>query len=97
MTAPEPHPGPGSSPPPASRVVVVSRAGCHLCERALDIVRLTVGEESITVLDVDGDLGAFAPHRAQWSDLVPVILVDGAVHDVVRVDPVRLLAALEAR
>lgn len=49
----------------------------------------------LNVLDVDGDLGAYADHRAEWSDLVPVILIDGAVHDVIRVNPARLLAALE--
>ena len=47
------------------------------------------------MLDVDGDLGEHAAHRAEWSELVPVILVDGAVHDVIRVSPARLRAALD--
>ena len=77
-----------------SRVVFVTRAGCHLCEKALAVVRETLPGEPVTVLDVDGDLGEHSAHRAEWSDLVPVVLIDGAVHDVIRVSPDRLRAAV---
>ena len=80
----------------APRVTVVSRTGCHLCEAALRAVEAVPGVGEVAVLDVDGDLGPYAERRAEWSELVPDVLVDGRVHDVIRVDPARLRTALQA-
>jgi hypothetical protein len=75
------------------RVVVVTTPGCHLCEDAVAVV-----EEICTSLDVAWaarDLAAVPDlQRAQWAELIPVVLVDDAVHEVFRVDPNRLRRAL---
>jgi hypothetical protein len=34
------------------------------------------------------------PTRAQWREFVPVVLIDGEVHDIFRVTPDRLRSAL---
>jgi len=55
------------------RVVLVTRAGCHLCDEALGLLReLGVDPE---LADVDADDHLFSLY--DWR--VPVVLVDGAV------------------
>ena len=79
-----------SQAPP--RVTVYSRAGCHLCEAAEQIVAevcASAGEPWLRV-DIDADPELVA----KFSDQVPVTFVDGRQHDFWRVDPVRLRAAL---
>jgi glutaredoxin len=86
------RPVPPGTGRPGFRVTLVTRAGCHLCDPARATVRrvaadLGIGWEEI---DVDSDPAL----REQWSDEVPVTLVDGRQHDFWRVDEARLRAAL---
>ena len=55
------------------RVVLVTRAGCHLCDEALSLLRELGIEPELA--DVDADDRLFSLY--DWR--VPVILVDGAV------------------
>ena len=76
----------------AVRVTVLTKPGCHLCEDACAAVaRITsevgVGWES-------RDITADESLLAQWAEYVPVVLVDGEVHDWFRVTDDRLRAAL---
>ena len=75
-----------------SAVVVYTRAGCHLCEVAVaDASRIAAETGSaFGTVDVDAD----PEDQAEYGDLVPVIVVGGAVHGYYRVDPERLRAAL---
>ena len=77
---------------PPVRITLIGRPGCHLCHVARD-----------TVERVAADLGVGWEERRvdsdpvwleQWSDQVPVTLVDGRQHDYWRVDEARLRAAL---
>lgn len=75
------------------RVVVVVTPGCHLCEEAVTKVAavcepLGVGWESRELSSLD------AHRQKEWRDWVPVTLVDDEVHDIFRVTPERLRAAL---
>jgi hypothetical protein len=77
----------------AERVVVVVNPGCHLCEDAVAVVsavcgELAVGWRSLELAGVD------EPQRTEWREMVPVVLIDGAVHDIFRVDPRQLREAL---
>ncbi len=75
-----------------SRLTLVSRDGCHLCEVAeqtLDRVAAATGE-GWTRLDVDADDAL----TAEYSDRVPVLLLDGREHGYWRVDEQRLLRDL---
>ena len=81
-----------SAAQPAVRVVLIGRAGCHLCDTARETVQrvtaeLGVGWEERSV-DADPDL------LERWADQIPVTLVDGRQHDYWRVDEDRLRAAL---
>jgi len=75
-----------------ARVVVYSRAGCHLCEAAEQVVAQVVAEtgDSWVRIDIDAD----PELQQQFTDQVPVTFVDGRQHDFWRVDPARLRAAL---
>ena len=89
-----PGPRPGSNPQPqqAARVLVLTRAGCHLCDDAIAIVEAVCAEtgDSWATQDIDAD----PELRRRYTDEVPVTFVDGAQHDYWRVDPRRLRTAL---
>jgi glutaredoxin len=74
------------------RVTLISRAGCHLCEDAERELRVLAEELGfpLELLDVDADR-----RRAnEYSDRVPVILIDGVEHGYWRLEPERFRAAL---
>ena len=84
-------------PPPGSsgsrhRVELITRPGCHLCADAEQILRRMSGELGFgyAELDVDAD----PQRRAEYSDRVPVILLDGREHGYWHVEEARLRAAL---
>lgn len=75
-------------------VVFVTRVGCSLCLQGQPVVeRLTrAAGVPLTVADVDTD-----PAMREWSDHVPVILLDGVVHSRWWVEEKDLKAALKPR
>jgi glutaredoxin len=88
MTMPA-GPGTGSG---RHQVTVITRAGCHLCEDAEQAARRLSGELGfqLAFLDVDAD-----PELAnEYSDRVPVILIDGAEHGYWQLEEDRFRAAL---
>ena len=69
----------------SARVTLISRDGCHLCEvaeQALD--RIVPG--GWTRVDVDSS----AELQREYSDRVPVVLLDGREHGYWRVEEERL-------
>ncbi len=73
-------------------ITVYTRDGCHLCHDALAIVDAVAVECGATVVAIDIDGDPELQHR--WSDQVPVVLVEGQVIAVWRVDRQHLQAAL---
>lgn len=76
-----------------ARVEVVVTPGCHLCETACAVVadvceRQGLAWQSVALADLSEQ------QQAEWRNYVPVTLVDGAVHDIFRVDAARLAEAL---
>jgi glutaredoxin len=78
--------------PAQHRVTLISRAGCHLCEQAQAVLLRLRGELGFGYdeLDVDAD----PDRRNEYSDRLPVILLDGKEHGYWRVEENRLRAAL---
>lgn len=74
------------------RVVLLGRAGCHLCDEARAVVASVCSATGTSWAEVDVDADPSA--RAAYSDAVPVVMVDGAEHARYRVDPARLSRAL---
>ena len=87
--------GEASSASPEPRVVLIGKPGCHLCETARDVVRavttdLGVEWREVSILD-DPELAE------QYSERIPVVLVDGREHEYWRVDERRLRKVLAPR
>ncbi len=78
-----------------ARVRLLTRVGCHLCEDAERIVERTCSALGATyeMVDVDTDPAL----RAEYSDHVPVLMVDGAVRSRWFVDEAALLTWLEEK
>ena len=76
------------------KVTVYSRSSCHLCEIAIDQIKSTMGtlkfELDIKLIDDDLKL------QEEYGEQVPVILIEGKVHDYWRVDLERFTKAIEA-
>lgn len=75
------------------RVILVGKPGCHLCDDARAVVAAVCGDAGVSwaeasILD-DPDLAD------RYAEQIPVVLVDGAVHDFWRVDSERLRKALD--
>lgn len=77
---------------PAARVTLIGRPGCHLCDDARTVIS-----------SVCSDLGVLWDERSinddpelydRYWEQIPVTLIDGAPHDLWRVDPARLRRAL---
>jgi len=73
-------------------VSIYSRANCHLCEQALEVLEQIVVEIpfAITKILIDGDKEL----EEKYGEQVPVILINVEPHDFFRVDPKRFKAAL---
>lgn len=78
-----------------ARVVVYSRAGCHLCEQAEQVVDEVCSDLGVgwSRVDIDDDPDLVR----RFTEQVPVTFVDGSQHDFWRVDPLRLRQALARR
>lgn len=76
----------------SARVTLIGKPGCHLCDDARAVIAavctdLGVTWEERSILD--------EPALAiRYREEIPVILVDGQMHDYWRVDPDRLRRAL---
>ena len=80
--------------PPAARVRLLSKPGCHLCDDARGVVEAVCAElgEQFDEVDITGD-----PALAdEYGEQIPVTFVDGRRHDFWAVDAARLRAALLA-
>jgi glutaredoxin len=74
------------------QVVLITRVGCHLCQAAEATLRRLSAELGFgyAQLDVDAD----AARRAEYSDRVPVVLIDGREHGYWRVEETRFRKAV---
>lgn len=77
---------------PDHHVTLITREGCHLCDDASVLLRELRDELGFGYdeLDVDAD----RDRRNEYSDRVPVILIDGKEHGYWRVEETRLLRDL---
>jgi hypothetical protein len=80
-------------------VTLVSKPGCHLCDEARDVVARVLAEvalEASTPVINFEERSIFddAELLDRFAEEIPVVLINGRVHNIYRVDPVRLRAAL---
>jgi glutaredoxin len=82
----------------------IGKSGCHLCHEAGVTVNAVVGAfraeytgvaRHIQVNLVEHDILVDEDLWNKYSEEVPVLLINGKVHNYWRIDPVRLRGALE--
>jgi glutaredoxin len=78
--------------PSDRQVTLVTRTGCHLCEVAETTLRRLHAELGFGYAEVDVDTDP--ARQAEYSDRVPVILIDGREHGYWRVEEDRFRKAL---
>jgi glutaredoxin len=76
------------------KVTVYSRLGCHLCEIAIDRIKSTMDELKfeLDIKLIDNDIKL----QEEYGEQVPVILIEGKVHDYWRVDLERFTKAVKS-
>jgi glutaredoxin len=85
-------------------LTLIGKSGCHLCDEARVTVNAVVGAfraeytgvaRHIQVNLVEHDILVDEELWNKYSEEVPVLLINGKVHNYWRIDPVRLRGALE--
>ncbi|WP_448002591.1 glutaredoxin family protein [Agromyces bauzanensis] len=83
------------------RLTLIGKPGCHLCDDAREVVQAVMAEveasdaaprlhfDERSILD-DEELAT------RYAEEIPVLLINGEVHNYWRIDPVRLKTALLA-
>ena len=74
------------------RVELLTKPGCHLCDVAREVIEIVcadTGDEWFET-SIEDDPALYD----EYGDKIPVVLVDGAMHDFWRVNPDRLRATL---
>jgi glutaredoxin len=68
-------------------VTIYSRSNCHLCEVALGVLQGLQDEITFSIekILIDGDVEL----EKKYGEQVPVIHINGQMHDFFRVDPER--------
>ena len=80
-------------------LTLIGKPGCHLCDDAREVVTGVIGELSTRAdapqltLDEVSILDDAALHD-KYAEEIPVLLINGRVHNYWRIDPVRLTTAL---
>ena len=75
-------------------VTLLGKPGCHLCDAAVVVVEGVLADypgvsfEQRSILD-DAEL------LSKYADEIPVVLIDGKVHNIWRIDADRFRAAIQ--
>lgn len=83
------------------RLTLIGKPGCHLCDDAREVVQavMTEVEASDAAPTLHLDERSILDDEAlaeRYAEEIPVLLIDGEVHNYWRIDPVRLKTALLA-
>lgn len=85
-------------------LTLIGKPGCHLCDDARLVVNTVAGQfrslhagvaSSVQVQITEQNIADEPELAALYSDEIPVLLLNGKVHNYWRIDPIRLMAALE--
>ena len=81
-------------------LTLITKPGCHLCDDARAVVQPVVDEfvaaGGIEVVLNEVNMLDDAALTARYSEEIPVLLINGKVHNYWRIDPDRLRSALTA-
>jgi glutaredoxin len=84
------------------QLTLIGKPGCHLCDEARDVIDCVLLEfrqanpstdvalEELNILDDEA-------LRLKYAEEIPVLLIDGKMHNYWRIDDERLMRALYAK
>jgi hypothetical protein len=80
-------------------ITLIGKPGCHLCDAARDVVTSVVaglGSEASAPSIIVEELSILDDPELldKYADEIPVLLLNGRVHNIWRVDPARLRQSL---
>lgn len=81
---------------PTVSLTLIGKPGCHLCDNAREVIASVVadlGSAASVELDEKSILDDADLHE-KYVEEIPVVLINGRVHNIYRVDPARLKNAL---
>lgn len=84
----------------AVTLTLVGKPGCHLCDDARAVVETVMTDAQLSSLDLtleEQNILEDDALFARYHEEIPVLLIDGKVHNFWRIDPVRLTAALQEK
>ena len=81
---------------PEFELTLIGKPGCHLCEEAQAVVASAIAEFDGEVTLVEKNILEDDALFAKYSEEIPVLLINGKVHNYWHIDPDRLKAALNA-
>jgi len=87
------HQRAAEGPSQNSEVVLYTRAGCHLCDEAKELLKKLSKKAQFTVREVDIDQDPELMLR--YNDEIPVIFIHGRKAFKYRIDPKQFLKRLE--
>ncbi len=85
-------------------LTLIGKSGCHLCDEARVTINAVVGAfraeytgvaRHIQVNLVEHDILVDEDLWNKYSEQIPVLLINGKIHNYWRIDPVRLRGALD--
>ena len=85
-------------------LTLIGKPGCHLCDDARLVVNTVAGQfrslhagiaASVQVHITEQGITDDPELAARYSEEIPVLLLNGKVHNYWKIDPIRLMAALE--
>jgi len=92
--------------PKVISLTLISKPGCHLCDEARFVIDTVIAQfkglhsgvaASIQVELQEKNILEDQELLNKYAEEIPVLQIDGEVHGYWRIDPIRLLAALEER
>ena len=77
----------------STTLTLIGKPGCHLCDDARAVVTSVIADFSSVALEEFSILDDTALYE-KYVEEIPVLLVNGKVHNIWRIDPDRLRNAL---
>jgi hypothetical protein len=78
---------------PSPQLTLIGKPGCHLCDDARTVVGIVASEfDGVEV--VERSILDDPELYAKYSEEIPVVLINGVVHNIWRINPERLRAAI---
>ena len=81
---------------PEFELTLIGKPGCHLCDEAEAVVAGVIADFDGQITLVQKNILEDDALLAKFSEEIPVLLINGEVHNYWHIDPERLKAALNS-